>query len=318
VRINEFLPLGDWDEVANQFVELIGPKHTPIGNWTLDFYGYNFGGDRISSGPEYVAKLPAAAAIGGTPKLASGEVDKGWGFYVLGNSAVANRDIWLFPDEDDENGDSQDIYLDGAFGKEYGAIALKRSMGAYADAIIWGGGTAKKSTGVYNSLTVQSFVDEGFKIIDSVARDGQALGYTYKSDTQQQWRNLPSAYTTPGAYNHYSQNVAIPYVSSSSEPATPPEIGISIVDMIISDDSTEVELIFKLWSTNGIKVDASDFTWYIDSALTVDFAEPTRHEIIGETITAEADGSEAAYSVILDLSESDSARFFKVIAVPTL
>ena len=88
--------------------------------------------------------------------------------------------------------------------------------------------------------------------------------------------------------------------------------------MIISDDSSEVELIFKLWSRNVIKVDASDFTWYIESALTVDFAEPTRHEIIGETITAEADGSEAAYSVILDLSESDSARFFKVIAVPTL
>lgn len=318
VRINEFLPLGDWDDVPKQFVELIGPKHTPIGNWTLDFYGANFDGDRISNGPEYIINLPAAAAIGGTPKLASGEVDKGWGFYVLGNSAVANRDIWLFPDEEDENGDAEYPYIDGAYGKEYGAIALKRSMGAYADAIIWGGGTAKKSSGVFQQAEVQGFVDEGFKIIDSVAREGQALGYTYKSDTQQHWRNMPSAYTTPGAYNYYYQNVAIPYVSSSSEPATPPEIGISIVDMIISDDSSEVEFIFKLWSTNGIKVDASDFTWYIESALTVDFAEPTRHEIIGETITAEADGSEAAYSVILDLSESDSARFFKVIAVPTL
>ncbi len=317
VKFNEVLPLGDWDEVPNQFVELIGPKHTPIGNWTLDFYGYNFGGDRISNGPEYVAKLPAAAAIGGTPKLASGEVDKGWGFYVLGNSGVANRDTWLFPDEDGKNGDSEDIFIDGAYAKEYGAMALKRSMGAYADAIIWGGGTTKKSTGGFYRAPVQSFADEGFKVIFSSAAAGQLLGYTAKTQTEQYWTTIATSYQTPGAYNRY-QNMVIPYVSSSAEPTTPPEIGVSIVDIDIYDDSSKVEFIFTVWSTNGIKVDASDFTWYVESASTVDFAEPTRHEIIGETITAEADGSEAAYSVILDLSQEDSSRFFKIVAVPTL
>lgn len=317
VKFNEFLPLGDWPDLPKQFVELIGPKHTPIGNWTIDFYGYNFGGDRISNGPEYVAKLPAAAAIGGTPKLASGEVDKGWGFYVLGNSAVANRDTWLFPDEDGDNGDSEDIFIDGAYAKEYGAMALKRSMGAYADAIIWGGGTTKKSTGGFYRAPVQSFADEGFKVIYSSAAAGQLLGYTAKTQTEQYWTTIATSYQTPGAYNRY-QNMVIPYVSSSAEPTTPPEIGVSIVDIDIYDDSSKVEFIFTVWSTNGIKVDASDFTWYIESAPTVDFAEPTRHEITGETITAGAEGEPSAYSVILDLSQEDSSRFFKIVAVPTL
>lgn len=318
VRINEFYPIDDTDLKPNQFVELIGPKHTPLGGWTIDFYGKNLDGERFGDDPAYTAVFPSSAAIGGTPPLASGEKDKGWGFFVLGNSAITNRDMWLFPDENGDNGDSEDVWIDGAFDKDYGAMALKRSMGAYADCVIWGGGTAKRSSGSYYKAAVEDFVNEGFKILINSAPGGQLIANTAKSETDLYWRTVHSAYATVGAYNHYNQNVAIPYVSSSSEPTTPPEIGISIVDMIISDDSTEVEFIFKLWSTNGIAVDSSDFTWYIESATTLDFAEPTRHEIVGETITAEADGSEAAYSVILDLSDADTARFFKIIAVPTL
>ncbi len=317
VRINEFLPLGDWDDVPNQFVELIGPKHTPIGNWTLDFWGYNFDGDRITKTPEYRKVFPASATIGGTPNLASGEVDKGWGFYLLGNSAVTSKDLWLFPDEQDPTVDTQAIFIDGAYSKEYGAMALKRSMGAYADAIIWGGGAAKKGTS-YNKSVVQGFVDEGFKVVLASAAAGQIIANTAKSPTELYWTTYNSNFKTYGTYNYYSQNIAIPYVTSSAEPTTPPEIGVAIVDMIMNNDTNKIELIFKLWSTNGIAVDSSDFTWYVESATTLDFAEPTRHEITGETITAGADGSEAAYSVILDISESDSARFFKVIAVPTL
>lgn len=318
VRFNEFYPIDDEDLKPNQFVELIGPKHTPLGGWTIDFYGNNLDGERLGDDPAYTAVFPSSAAIGGTPPLASGEKDKGWGFFVLGNSAITDRDMWLFPDENGDNGDSEDVWIDGAFDKDYGAMALKRSMGAYADCVIWGGGTAKKSDGNYRKAVVEDFVNEGFKILINTAPGGQLIANTAKSETDLYWRTVHSAYATMGAYNHYNQNVAIPYVSSSSEPTTPPEIGISIVDMIISDDSTEVEFIFKLWSTNGIAVDSSDFTWYIESATTLDFAEPTRHEIVGETITAEADGSEAAYSVILDLSDADTARFFKIIAVPTL
>lgn len=317
VKINEIQPLGEWGTEPSEFIELIGPKHTPIGNWTMDIYGADFDGDRISTGPEHIITLPASAAIGGTPKLASGEVDKGWGFYVLGNSGVANRDMWLFPDEDEDTGDSSSIYLDGAYSSTYGAIGLKRSMGAYADAIIWGGGTAKSSSG-YKKAAVKSFVDEGFKIIYNSASQGHIIGSTAKDETTLHWRTIAPALATAGAYNYYSQNLAIPYVSSSSVPSTPPEIGVSIVNMIINEDSSKVEFIFKLWSTNGIAVDSSDFTWYVESAPTVDFAESTRHKITGETITAEADGTEAAYSVILDLSDSDAARFFKIIAVPTL
>ena len=311
--------MGDWDDVPNQFVELIGPKHTPIGNWTLDFWGYNFEGDRITKAPEYRKVFPASATIGGTPNLASGEVDKGWGFYLLGNSAVTSKDLWLFPDEQDPTVDTQAIFIDGAYSKEYGAMALKRSMGAYADAIIWGGGAAKKDKDSgYNRSVVQGFVDEGFKVVLASAAAGQIIANTAKSPTELYWTTYNSNFKTYGTYNYYSQNIAIPYVTSSAEPTTPPEIGVAIVDIIMNNDTNKIELIFKLWSTNGIAVDSSDFTWYIESATTLDFAEPTRHEITGETITAGADGSEAAYSVILDLSESDSARFFKVIAVPTL
>lgn len=316
VRINEFLPLGDWDYVSNQFVELIGPKHTPIGNWTLDFWGYNFAGDRITKAPEYRKVFPASATIGGTPNLASGEVDKGWGFYLLGNSAVTSKDLWLFPDESEASGDSEAIFIDGAYGKEYGAMALKRSMGAYADAIIWGFGAAKDGSS-YKRSVVQGFVDEGFKIIYPEATNGRfIIGYT-EYNSRLVWDNYLSSNTTYGTYNK-DQNSVIPYVTSSAEPTTPPEIGVAIVDMIMNNDTNKIELIFKLWSTNGIAVDSSDFTWYVESATTLDFAEPTRQQITGETITAGADGSEAAYSVILDLSESDSARFFKIIAVPTL
>lgn len=318
VRFNEFYPIDDTDLKPNQFVELIGPKHTPLGGWTIDFYGNNLDGERLGDDPAYTAVFPSSAAIGGTPPLASGEKDKGWGFFVLGNSAITDRDMWLFPDENGENGDSEDVWLDGATSRDYGAMALKRSMGAYADCVIWGGGTAKRSNGNYQKAAVEDFVNEGFKIIINSAPGGHLIANTAKSETDLYWRTVNPAYATLGAYNHYNQNLAIPYVSSSSEPTTPPEIGISIVDMIINDDSTEVEFIFKLWSTNGIAVDSSDFTWYIESATTLDFAEPTRHEIVGETITAEADGSEAAYSVILDLSDADTARFFKIIAVPTL
>lgn len=317
VRINEFLPLGDWDDVPNQFVELIGPKHTPIGNWTLDFWGYNFEGDRITKAPEYRKVFPASATIGGTPNLASGEVDKGWGFYLLGNSAVTSKDLWLFPDEQDPTVDTQAIFIDGAYSKEYGAMALKRSMGAYADAIIWGGGAAKKGSS-YNRSVVQGFVDEGFKVVLASAAAGQIIANTAKSPTELYWTTYNSNFKTYGTYNYYSQNIAIPYVTSSAEPTTPPEIGVAIVDMIMNNDTNKIELIFKLWSTNGIAVDSSDFMWYVESATTLDFAEPTRQQITGETITAGADGSEAAYSVILDLSESDSARFFKIVAVPTL
>lgn len=317
VRINEFLPLGDWDDVPNQFVELIGPKHTPIGNWTLDFWGYNFEGDRITKAPEYRKVFPASATIGGTPNLASGEVDKGWGFYLLGNSAVTSKDLWLFPDERDPTVDTQAIFIDGAYSKEYGAMALKRSMGAYADAIIWGGGAAKKGTS-YNRSVVQGFVDEGFKVVLASAAAGQIIANTAKSPTELYWTTYNSNFKTYGTYNYYSQNIAIPYVTSSAEPTTPPEIGVAIVDMIMNNDTNKIELIFKLWSTNGIAVDSSDFTWYVESATTLDFAEPTRQQITGETITAGADGSEAAYSVVIDMSDSDSARFFKIIAVPTL
>lgn len=317
VRINEFLPLGDWDEVPNQFVELIGPKHTPIGNWTLDFWGYNFDGDRITKDPEYRKVFPASATIGGTPKLASGEVDKGWGFYLLGNSAVTSKNLWLFPDESEASGDSEDIFIDGAYSKEYGAMALKRSMGAYADAIIWGGGAAKKGTS-YNRSVVQGFVDEGFKVVLASAAAGQIIANTAKSPTELYWTTYNSNFKTYGTYNYYSQNIAIPYVTSSAEPTTPPEIGVAIVDMIMNNDTNKIELIFKLWSTNGIAVDSSDFTWYVESATTLDFAEPIRQQITGETITAGADGSESAYSVVIDMSDSDSARFFKIIAVPTL
>ena len=317
VRINEFLPLGDWDDVPNQFVELIGPKHTPIGNWTLDFWGYNFEGDRITKAPEYRKVFPASATIGGTPNLASGEVDKGWGFYLLGNSAVTSKDLWLFPDEQDPTVDTQAIFIDGAYSKEYGAMALKRSMGAYADAIIWGGGAAKKGTS-YNRSVVQGFVDEGFKVVLASAAAGQIIANTAKSPTELYWTTYNSNFKTYGTYNYYSQNIAIPYVTSSAEPTTPPEIGVAIVDMIMNNDTNKIELIFKLWSTNGIAVDSSDFTWYVESATTLDFAEPTRQQITGETITAGADGSESAYSVVIDMSDSDSARFFKIIAVPTL
>lgn len=317
VRINEFLPLGDWDYVSNQFVELIGPKHTPIGNWTLDFWGYNFEGDRITKAPEYRKVFPASATIGGTPKLASGEVDKGWGFYLVGNSAVTGKNLWLFPDESEASGDSETIFIDGAYAKEYGAMALKRSMGAYADAIIWGGGAAKKGTS-YNRSVVQGFVDEGFRVVLASAAAGQIIANTAKSPTELYWTTYNSNFKTYGTYNYYSQNIAIPYVTSSAEPTTPPEIGVAIIDMIMNNDTNKIELIFKLWSTNGIAVDSSDFTWYVESATTVDFAEPTRQQITGENITAGADGSESAYSVVIDMSDSDSARFFKIIAVPTL
>jgi hypothetical protein len=57
---------------------------------------------------------------------------------------------------------------------------------------------------------------------------------------------------------------------------------------------------------------------YVESATTLAFAEPTRQQITGETIAAGADGSESGSSVVIDMSDADSASFFKMIAVPTL
>ena len=178
VRINEIRPWlcseaerEDLDDPtanpqADQFIELIGPAGATIGQWRIEHW-WNVEDKAVD--PDWINYTNVLKETAAFRAIADLDETKGWGFYVLGGSAI-ERDEDLFREQpaSEENGNF-DVYgypNGHPFINTIGGMRLRRRMGAYVDRIAWG--TVKQA----GPLT-----DKGFDYAGYIRNSGRASAF---------------------------------------------------------------------------------------------------------------------------------------------
>ena len=256
--INEFRPAAASTR-TQAFVELIGPEKADIDKWRLEHFGMRNG----FLSPKYVAFTnilsgrEGAAAAFRQPYNAT--TNKGWGFWVLGCSAVTPADSvdqTLFRDGEDMANGRLVMTVPGG-------LRLRRRMGADVDRIVWG-----------NERELTDFVNEGYKWTQQLRYATmsimlQGFGDASLGDSELRW-SLTSAFTI-GGYN-YQEEMALPWLDGTViETRVPAAIEPPVITGIEWVDANSLAITFKVRITQesvdeGLEALAGDYEWTVQAA----------------------------------------------------
>ena len=302
--VNEIQPAlrsSAYDEY--QFVEIMGAEGGSLAGWTLWHHGYTNGIEE--AGYIWTNTMPAGAVFKADPNATT---NKGWGFWVLGNSRIENRDQELFPAG--WSGSPHNLYLYSP-----GAITLRRSMGAYVDRLAWG----------TESETADMVAKNGFDYIGYRATTlNMSFIRTFELDEDTGARTamwLPSNLKTIGGYNPDEENGIWDISGAEVEEPEPPLVDkpvITALDMVpATGGDTRVTVTFEVALTNAVDLTASDFAWYLDRSDDVSFESFRAIPMEGVEIQAAAQGAVTnTFTYTEDVGASQPVRFYRIRAVP--
>ena len=326
VFVNEVMPdvwywgISGQDErlfLEQQFVELMGPEGGEVTDWSLWHQGRDdmnlivYGNWCWTNWLENAFFQPPTNA----------EMEKNWGFYVLGGAAVAARDADLFPADQPY---AAWMYVPGA-------LMLKRSMGAYADRVVWGA-----------EEDCREWIQKGWTWIGN-RYIGAGVSFALQGNSLNPDENPLTWGTTGtftiGGYNDYEETM-LWYLDPSKEVVVvPPEIRLSDITAYALENGV-ASITFSVTSTNDVALTADDFAWYVETTTSLTLGGDASWQTLGpdkefetadlwsvggdrvqlvspDAIEAEA-GEELTVTVRVtpDDFASDNARFFRIRAVP--
>ena len=323
VRINEFrqrLGTENHNHQDQQFVELLGPIGATLGQWRLEHW---WSLDNKAVDPSvinYTNVLASGAAFSAPEGVAT---NKGWGFYILGNSAVEQADEPLFPIET-ETDDGVEVEPSHPFINTFGAMRLRRRMGAYVDRIAWGTGTQT------SSMERDGFVPTGYvRNATKESAAGKSLSLEGDFDSRPPklaWATADSA--TPGGFA-VGQFDLLPWLDDTVE-----EKPICLIDRPVFTDlsfetveeegneSTYAILTFRVSVTNDVALDPSSpyaYEWSVQSraTLTSDWGPAsgvTWFDESGAEITAPALEANGTGLFQARLPANQGIRFYRIKA----
>ena len=313
VAFNEFRPwLGFNNHQDTQFVELIGPEGAKIGGWSIEHFGVE--NDALS--PSFVFYTNVLAKGAAFLPANNATTNKGWGTYVLGGSGIEGRQEALFPVESEAN-TSVDQH-DHPFLNIPGAMRLRRSMGAYADKIVWGDHDVitdlEKLMGFTWANTMSGY--DAFWTEDNIwsvfNREGEIGGAMV-------WRTTGS--DTLGGYNR-DQERYLPWLEDHDEkPDILPELDRPRITEIAPDGDGFMRVSFQVRVLNEVALTAeSGFTWDVERSAAIgedaewDSMVRVDHLVL-PAVTAPADGSWSEdFSVRVPVQAGPGARFYRIKA----
>ena len=302
VFINEFLPADN--NVAHdalQFVEIMGPEGGEITDWTL-WHQTVVSGGTMTWGDFFHTNVLASAETGRAifAPPTNAKEDKGWGFYLLGAAHVSPRDQELFPNA----GKDDYMYIPGA-------LMLKRSMGAYADRVVWG-----------ETETTTRWRDSGYTYVGTRRKDAHA-SFVLKGDTVGEAGGLTWSTTaafTRGGYNDAEEenlwhvDQMEPVEDESAEISRPVITAYELLE-------DRVRITFEVATVNGVDLKADSFTWFLDSAADAAFESTDNGRVIGQDVTlvspasiAAPAGETLAVTVEAPLNAAADVRFYRIRA----
>jgi hypothetical protein len=248
VFINEIRPAAATTG-PDAFVELMGPEGTSVANWRLEHFGKvndNYSPRRI----HYTNVLDAAAVfIGG-----KGTLNKGWGFWVLGNYRAKQQ--WgdlvnqeLFPERIANMNNSGPMTVPGA-------LRLRRSMGAYDNKVVWGA-----------PGRISEFVKTGvdFEYAGTLTSKDYSIS---KADANGNWIN---AEFTTGDYNKGGEEDNLPFANGYVLPARVPALlDPPVIANIVFVNATRVRIDFRVRIApesvaEGLDVEEGDYRWSVET-----------------------------------------------------
>lgn len=313
VAFNEFRPwLGYNNHQDTQFVELIGPEGAKIGGWSIEHFGVE--NDALS--PSFVFYTNVLAKGAEFLPANNATTNKGWGTYVLGGSGIEGRQEALFPVESEAN-TSVDQH-DHPFLNIPGAMRLRRSMGAYADKIVWGDHPVitdlEKLMGFTwaNTMSGQDAFFTEDNIWSVFNREGEIGGAMV-------WRTTGS--DTLGGYNR-DQERYLPWLEDHDEkPDILPELDRPRITEIAPDGDGFMRVSFQVRVLNEVALTAeSGFTWDVERSAAIgedaewDSMVRVDHLVL-PAVTAPADGSWSEdFSVRVPVQAGPGARFYRIKA----
>lgn len=296
--------------LPRQFVELIGPAGASLGNWRLEHWGVV----SRSLNPDWIyftnSISPTAVFHAGN----NATTNKGWGFYVLANSGI-ERDEPLFPgvDETSTAPHGENRYIDPA----QGAMRLRRSMGAYADAVSWG---------IHTKLDQQN----GFKWMAAISRysNNSRANYVYAILENTGTGELAWDSTSSDTVNGYNQDqeALLPWLDGTEEKKPePPLLGRPVITgFSFNDAGTILSITFKACVTNGIALTAETqgVSWDVEAKSTLDPDEDWARlstegtiESFPATILAPETGEWSdEYTARIRVNPLDGSRFYRIRA----
>lgn len=313
VAFNEFRPwLGYNNHQDTQFVELIGPEGAKIGGWSIEHFGVE--NDALS--PSFIFYTNVLAKGAEFLPANNATTNKGWGTYVLGGSGIEGRQEALFPVESEAN-TSVDQH-DHPFLNIPGAMRLRRSMGAYADKIVWGDHPVitdlEKLMGFTwaNTMSGQDAWWTEDNIWSVFNREGEIGGAMV-------WRTTGS--DTLGGYNR-DQERYLPWLEDHDEkPDILPELDRPRITEIAPDGDGFMRVSFQVRVLNEVALTAeSGFTWDVERSAAIgedaewDSMVRVDHLVL-PAVTAPADGSWSEdFSVRVPVQAGPGARFYRIKA----
>lgn len=313
VAFNEFRPwLGYQNHQDTQFVELLGPEGAKIGGWSIEHFGVE--NDALS--PKFVFYTNILAKGAAFLPANNATTNKGWGTYVLGCSGIEGRQEDLFPVET-ESITSVDQHVH-PFLNIPGAMRLRRSMGAYADKIVWGDHDVitdlEKLMGFTWANTMSGY--DAFWTEDNIwsvfNREGEIGGAMV-------WRTTGS--DTLGGYNR-DQERYLPWLETHEEkPFIPPELDRPRITVIAPDGDGFMRISFQVRVLNEVALTSeSGVTWDVERSAAVgedaewDSMVRVDHLVMPE-VTASADGTWSdEFSVRVPVQSSAGSRFYRIKA----
>ena len=307
VFINEIRPAAKTTG-PDAFVELMGPAGASVANWRLEHFGKDsVSGFYTPKKVHYTNVLDSAATfIGG-----KGALDKGWGFWVLGNyrakaekGDLVNQE--LFPPNIADMNNSGPMTVPGA-------LRLRRSMGAYDNKVVWG-----------QAARVSEFVQPGvdFEWAGNLTSGSLSLS---KADAEGNWAN---AEFTWGDYNKGEEEM-LPFADGFvPEARVPARLDRPVIKDISFPGENQVSITFQVRLdpedvAAGLYVEPGDYNWYVDMNSELEDWEGVPVTQIGgeenpdDEVIPDAAGAWTEVTVTVRTSSTYLTQFYRIRAVPT-
>ena len=307
VFINEVRPAAKTTG-PDAFVELMGPAGASVANWRLEHFGKDsVSGFYTPKKVHYTNVLDSAATfIGG-----KGALDKGWGFWVLGNyrakaekGDLVNQE--LFPPNIADMNNSGPMTVPGA-------LRLRRSMGAYDNKVVWG-----------QAARVSEFVQPGvdFEWAGNLTSGSLSLS---KADADGNWAN---AQFTWGDYN-IGEEEMLPFADGFvPEARVPARLDRPVIKDISFPGENQVSITFQVRLdpedvAAGLYVEPGDYNWYVDMNSELEDWEGVPVTQIGgeenpdDEVIPDAAGAWTEVTVTVRTSSTYLTQFYRIRAVPT-
>ena len=278
VFFNEILPVyGSLPALKNQFIELIGPRGASIEKWRIEHFGFEDFDAGILD-PDWVVftnivTSPKAGEEAVFQASRTSNTNKGWGFWVLGCHGIDDNgeklsnqklfpDSWVDVDGINDNG----IYDVPWFMGVPGALRLRRSMGAYVDAVAWG-----------QEYLLTDFKRRGFKYLRDTYYDYYPLawqGYistSWEGDVTKELVWNLAWNPTIGSYNENQEDV-LPFLDGTVEEEEEiPGIDRPVILSFEFVDAGTVRIVAAVRmdeesAAKGLELRPDHYHWYFEGA----------------------------------------------------